>query len=141
MSFSHTTSSDGSPDSTDQDGEEDVDLFDMEASSDHTAHQFNDSGLSGGSNVTQKLHDSLTVGADKFEALSLDEGKNNSRDNGMQYQKKKIFLNAMYSLFDTILPVEGTLLEYQESDGSDCSPELQQSPPKAGRYYGIKYSL
>lgn len=79
MSFGQATSSDGSPGSTDHEGEgeregEDAIQFEMDASGDHTAHQFNDSASSGGSHVAHRSHESLAEG----EALSPEEGTKNN---------------------------------------------------------------
>lgn len=70
MSYGQPTSSDGSPDSTDHEEEEDV-QFEMDASGDYTAHQFNDSASSGSSNVAHKSHESLA----EDEALTQEEGR------------------------------------------------------------------
>ncbi len=75
MSMDQTTSSDGSPGSTDHEGDgEDVVQFEMDASGDHTAHQFNDSGLSAssvGSYVAHRSHESL---AEDEALISREEG-------------------------------------------------------------------
>ena len=77
MSFGQATSSDGSPGSTDNEGGEregeDVIQFEMDASGDHTAHQFNDSASSGGSYVVHRSHESLA----EDETLSREEGTKN----------------------------------------------------------------
>ena len=74
MDLDQATSSDGSPGSTDHEGEgDDLVQFEMDASIDHTEHQFNDSGLSassGGSYAAHRSHDSLA----EDEALSREEG-------------------------------------------------------------------
>ena len=70
MSFGQPTSSDGSPDSTDHGEDGDV-QFEMDASGEHTAHQFNDSASSGSSNIAHRSHESLA----EDEALSREEGR------------------------------------------------------------------
>ena len=73
MDLNQPTSSDGSPGSTDHDGEGEADLvqFEMDASiDDHTEHQFNDSTSSGGSYAAHRSHESLAEG----EPLSRKEG-------------------------------------------------------------------
>lgn len=74
MDLDQATSSDGSPGSTDHEGEgENVVQFEMDASVDHTEHQFNNSGLSassGGSYAAHRSHESLA----EDEALSREEG-------------------------------------------------------------------
>lgn len=75
MNLSQMTSSDGSSDSTDHEGEGESVLFHMEASGDHTVCQFNESGSSGGSCVANKSHESLVDDGEEAEALSPDIGK------------------------------------------------------------------
>ena len=74
MDLDQGTSSDGSPGSTDHEGEgEDLVQFEMDAGVDHTEHQFNDSGLSassGGSYAAHRSHESLA----EDEALSRKQG-------------------------------------------------------------------
>lgn len=69
MNLGQASSSDGSPDSTDHEGEgEHVVQFEMDPSGggDHTARQFNDSASSGGSYAAHRSHESLA----EDEALS-----------------------------------------------------------------------
>ena len=74
MNLGQAASSDGSPHSTDHEGEgdgEDVVQFEMDPSGDHTAaNQFNDSPSSGGSYAAHRSHESLA----EDEALSREEG-------------------------------------------------------------------
>lgn len=74
-----TTSSDGSPASTDEEGEGDAELFEMEAGEEYPL-QLNDSGFSGNSNVTQKLQ----------RCLEEDDEDVPSQGEGEQQRKRHI---------------------------------------------------
>lgn len=125
--YDQTTSSDGSPESTDggEEGEGDVEqLFHMEASGEF-AHLLHDSGFSGSKNVVQKSLKSSEEGAPQSEASPRGEGK-----------RQPLCFCCVWSGFHYVvcMCIGARLAEYQDSDGSDCPAEAHQSPPKAGRY-------